>query len=154
MQRKKVAHTKKFPDASRLKVGIVCAAYNGGITRRLLQGAYAALARCKVKKANIRAIEVPGSFEIPFGCRMLLEEKWYDAIITLGCIVKGETDHDVYIATAVSHGIMKLSLHYGVPIGFGVLTVRNLAQAKARATGDANKGREAALAAVQVALLQ
>ncbi len=150
----KSTHTKKFPDASRLKVGIVCAAYNGGITRRLLQGARKVLAQCKVKKSNIRVIEVPGSFEIPFGCRMLLEEKWYDAIITLGCIVKGETDHDVYIATAVSDGIMKLSLHYGVPIGFGVLTVRNLAQAKARVTGEANKGREAARAAVQVALLQ
>ncbi len=144
---------QKFPDASHLKVGVVCAAYHRDITRRLLQGARAALAQCKVKKSGIRVIEVPGSFEIPFGCRMLLEEKWYDAIITLGCIVKGETDHDVYIATAVSHGIMKLSLHYGVPIAFGVLTVRNLAQAKARATGDANKGKEAALAAVRMALL-
>ena len=154
MQRKGYHRDRKFPDASHIKVGIVCSAYHADITGRLLRGAKEALARCGVKKGNIRVAEVPGSFEIPFGCRILLEEKRYDALVALWCIVKGETNHDEYIAAAVAHGIMDISLRYGIPIGFGVLTVFNLAQAKARATGDANKGKEAALAAVRMAILK
>jgi 6,7-dimethyl-8-ribityllumazine synthase len=145
---------EKFPNASQVRVGIVRSLYHADITGRLLRGAEEMLARCRVKKANIRVVEVSGSFEIPFGCRVLLEEKKYDALVALGCILKGETEHDLYIASAVTYGIAELSLRYGVPIGFGVLTVRNLAQANVRSAGEANKGREAALAAVRMAFLK
>jgi 6,7-dimethyl-8-ribityllumazine synthase len=84
----------------------------------------------------------------------LLKQKKFDALITLGCIVKGETDHNRYIASAVSRGIIDLTLIYKVPISFGIVTVNNLAQAKVRSTGKNNKGIEAATAAVEMAFLK
>lgn len=142
-----------FPDGSKLKIGVVVSGFHEDITGRMLDGARAALATCKVKKENIRIMRVPGSFEIPYGCLMLLEGKKYDALVALGCIIKGETNHDYYIASAVSQGIMDIMLRHRVPIGFGVITANNLKQANARSTGKTNKGSEAALAAVEMALL-
>ena len=152
MQRKN--RTKKIilPGGSRLRVGIVVSEFHKDITDGLLMGALEALDACKVKKKNIRIIRVPGSFEIPFGCLSLLRWKKYDALAALGCVIKGETSHNVYIASAVSKGIMNLSLEYGVPIGFGVVTADNLAQAKARSSTKTNRGKDAALAAVSMAL--
>ena len=153
MQRKNYAQKTALPDASRLRFGIVIAEFNKDITERMLDGALQMLGRCKVKKNNIRVLRVPGSFEIPLGCAILLKQRKYDALIALGCIIKGETDHDAYIASAVSQGIMDLSLEYGVPISFGVITTNNLAQAQVRSTGKTNKGIEAAHAAIAMALL-
>ena len=152
MQRKN--RTKKIilPGGSRLRVGIVVSEFHKDITDGLLMGALEALDACKVKKKNIRIIRVPGSFEIPFGCLSLLRWKKYDALAALGCVIKGETSHNVYIASAVSKGIMNLSLEYGVPIGFGVVMADNLAQAKARSSTKTNRGKDAALAAVSMAL--
>lgn len=141
-------------DASKLKIGIVVSRYNEDITTSLLGGAIALCQEWGVKKQNIRVVEVPGGFEIPFGCLKLLQKNKPDAIIALGCIIKGETDHDVYIANAVSYGITQLSLQYKIPIAFGVITTNNLKQAKVRATGSSNKGREAAAAALSCALLK
>ncbi len=158
MQRKNHTKKKSLPDGSHLRIGIVVSEFHKDIIERLLAGALQTLEACIVQKKNIRILRVPGSFEIPFGCLSLISPDArragsgkVDAIITLGCIIKGQTDHNVYIASAVSHGIMNLSLEYRVPISFGVITADTLAQAEARSTGNANRGKDAALAAVSMA---
>lgn len=151
MQRKNYTKRIAFPNGSRLRIGVVVSDFNKDITDSMLLGALETLEACKVKKSNIRVIHVPGSFEIPFSCLTLLKTKKYDAVVALGCVIKGETPHDVYLASAASQGIMNLSLQYGVPISFGVITTLNLAQAKVRSRGEANKGKEAALTAVSMA---
>jgi 6,7-dimethyl-8-ribityllumazine synthase len=152
MQRKDHKQKNSSIDGSRLRVGVVVSEYNADITEPMLVGAMETLHACKVRPDRIHILRVPGSFEVPLGCLTLIKKKC-NAVVALGCVIKGETSHDVYIATAVSQGIMDLSLRYGVPIGFGILTPNNLAQAKARATGKTNKGKEAALVAVRMALL-
>jgi len=142
-----------LPDGSRLRLGIVVSKYHEDITGRLLDGALETLYSCGVKKNNIYVLPVPGSFEIPFGCLSLLKKNKYDALVTLGCVIKGQTDHNHYIASTVLEGIMNLSLNYNVPISLGVITVNNMAQAKVRSTGSENKGKDAALAAVSMALV-
>jgi len=154
MQRKHYAKKVPLPDGSRLRIGVVVSDFNTDITAPMLDGALATLGACKVKKNNIRIVHVPGSFEIPFGCLTLIKSGKYDALIALGCIIKGETTHDVYIATATSDGIMKLSLEYKIPIAFGVITTNNLAQAKVRSSGKTNKGGEAAVTAIAMAKLR
>lgn len=153
MQRKEYAKRAKPRDASNLKIGIVVSRFNTDITERMLKGALEVLRAWKVKERNVEVVWVPGSFEIPFGCLKLIKRKKPDAIVTVGCIVKGETDHDRYLAYAVSYGIMHLSLEHNVPISFGVITTNNLAQARARSSGKTNKGSEAAIAALDMALL-
>ncbi|MDO8664811.1 MAG: 6,7-dimethyl-8-ribityllumazine synthase [Candidatus Liptonbacteria bacterium] len=153
MKRKNTNKKIALPDGSRLRIGIVVSRYHENITGSLLDGALETLYSCGVKKNNIYVLPVPGSFEIPFGCLSLLRKKKYDALVTLGCIIKGETDHNSHIASAVFDGIMNLSLNYNVPISLGVVTTNNLAQAKARSTGKENKGKDAALAAVSMALV-
>ena len=141
-------------NGSKLRVGVVVSDYYvAEVTAELLAGALETLSAWKVAKKNITVVRTPGCFEIPYGCLILLKKKKYDAIITLGCIVKGETDHDKYIASAVSQGLMDLTLQYGKPISLGMLTVNTLAQAKARSMGTNNKGIEAAVAAMEMALL-
>lgn len=153
MQRKHYEKDVKARDASHLSVGIVVSRFNEDITKGLLKGALATLKEWKVKSSNVTTVWVPGSFEIPYGCQKLILGKRPDVVIAIGCIIKGETKHDEYIANAVSYGIMRLSLDHKVPIMFGVLTPNTLEQAKARSTGKFNKGREAALAALETALL-
>jgi 6,7-dimethyl-8-ribityllumazine synthase len=154
MQRKHYAKKILLPDGSRLRIGIVVADFNSDITVPMLDGAIATLEACKVKKSNIRAVHVPGSFELPYACLALIKSGNYDALIALGCIIKGETTHDIYIATATANGIMNLSLQYKTPIAFGIITTNNLAQAKVRSSGKANKGVEAAITAVTMAKLR
>jgi 6,7-dimethyl-8-ribityllumazine synthase len=96
---------------------------------------------------------VYGSFDLPFGCMKVIKKYKPNAVIALGCIIKGETDHDRYIASAVSKGIIDLTLSSGVPISFGVLTTNTLEQAKARSRGETNHGEKAAVAALEMALL-
>jgi 6,7-dimethyl-8-ribityllumazine synthase len=153
MQRKNHAKKISFPDGSRLRIGVVVSDFNADITASMLEGALATLKACRVKKSNVRVLHVPGGFEIPFGCLTLIKSGKYDALITLACVVKGETTHDVYIATAATNGIMSLSLQYKIPIAFGVLTTNNLAQAKARSAGKGNKGVEVAITAITMAKL-
>ena len=166
MNKPNLIKKKSLPDGSRLRIGIVASEFHEDITERLLDGALATLRACKVEQRNIRIARVPGSFEIPFGCLSLLDpdarragpeprakhrEKRIDAIVALGCIVKGQTNHNVYIAAAVSRGIMNLSLEYHTPIGFGVITADTLPQAEARSKGKTNRGTDAAIAAVSMA---
>ena len=108
----------------------------------------------KVQDENIMVARVAGSFEAPYGCIALLKkEPKLDALIALGCIIKGETDHDKYLATSVTDALMRISLDYKIPVASGILTVNSLEQAVARTVGDMNRGRESAIAALQSALL-
>jgi len=153
MQRGEYEKERAAKDGSKLRVGVVVSAFNEDITEPMLEGAKETLREWGVKENNIDVIRVPGSFEIPYGCLTLISRKKPDAIIAIGCVIKGETDHDRYIASAVADGIMQLTLTHKVPISFGVITTNTLEQAKVRSTGTANKGREAALAALEMALL-
>ena len=141
-------------DASKYRVGIVVSNYYAEITDELLAGALATLKSWKVTEENISITRVSGSFEIPYGCLSLLTQEEPDAIITLGVIVKGETDHDQYIAHAVAQGIMELTVKFEKPISFGVVTVNTLEQAIARSIGTNNKGVECAVAALEAAMLR
>jgi 6,7-dimethyl-8-ribityllumazine synthase len=141
-----------LPDGSSYKIGIVVSQWNDDITSALLQGARDVLAKAGVAENNIEVLHVPGSFEIPFGARQLMKADKKDAIICLGCVIRGETRHDEYIAQAVSNGIMQLGIMSGIPVIFGVLTTNTPEQAKERAGGvHGNKGAEAAATALQMA---
>ena len=144
-----------LPDGSSFKIGIAVAQWNPDVTMALLEGAQNTLKKAGVLKENIEVIQVPGSFELPWGARHLLTSKKKNAIICLGCIIKGETKHDDYIASAVASGIMQLGLTSGVPIIFGVVTTNTPDQALDRAGGKhGNKGAEAAVTALQLAQLK
>ena len=153
MKRKEFAKDYEPKNASNLKVGIVVSSWNGDITENLLAGAKGILRAWQVSEKNIHVLRVAGSFEIPYGCLTLIKKKKPDCLIALGCLIKGETKHDEYIASAVSHALMRLSLDYAVPIGFGIITANDLKQARTRSSADTNKGTEAAIAALDLALL-
>ena len=141
-------------DGSGCRFAIVTARFNPEITEGLLRGARAALTRAGVADGDITVVRVPGAFELPVAAKKLAESRRYDAVIALGCLIKGETMHFEYIASAASHGIMQVATTTGVPVAFGLLTALTDAQAAERAgDDDANKGREAALAAVEMATL-
>jgi 6,7-dimethyl-8-ribityllumazine synthase len=142
------------PQAPGLRVALVVSTYHEDITGRLASGALEALAAAGVAPADIARLDVPGAYEIPFGARTAAASGRVDAVICLGCLIKGETPHFEYIASAVSHGIMQASLSLGTPMAFGVLTVNSLEEAEARVpTGPGNKGYEAAVAVVTMARL-
>ncbi len=144
-----------LPDGSSFKIGIVVSLWNKEITDALLQGAKDILLKARVKEENIEVLQVPGSFELPWGARQLMKADKKDAILCLGCIIQGETRHDEYIAAAVANGIMQLSFMSGMPVIFGVLTTHTPEQAKERAGGThGNKGAEAATAALQMAKIR
>lgn len=144
----------KMINGSQLKIGIVVSRFNEDITGKMLEGALETLKENKVKKENIKIVWVPGSFEIPLACQRLAQSKKYDALVAIGCVIKGGTDHYYYICNEASRGIMDVMLKYSIPIGFGVLTTNNLKQAQARSRGRHNKGREAAEAALAMAGLK
>jgi len=133
---------------------IVVSRFNEEITEGLLRGARAALAEASIADTAITVVRVPGAFEIPIAAQRLAESGAFDAIICLGCLIKGDTMHFEYIADAASHGIQQAALATGVPMAFGVLTTMTDAQAVERSgDGPANKGREAAIAAIEMAAL-
>ena len=140
--------------ASGCRFAIVVSRFNEEITSGLLAGARRALSDAGVSEADVTLVHVPGAFEIPAAALRLAQTGRFDAIICLGCLIKGDTMHFEYIAEAASHGIMNVSVATGVPVAFGVLTTVTDDQAIARsAPGDGNKGREAAVAAVEMATL-
>jgi 6,7-dimethyl-8-ribityllumazine synthase len=140
--------------AAGYRFAIVVSRFNEEITEGLLTGARAALASAQVRTDDITLIRVPGAFEIPVTARRLAETGHFDAIICLGCVIKGDTMHFEYIASAVSQGIMDVGTATGIPVAFGVLTTLTDEQAAIRAAeGPGNKGREAALAAIEMATL-
>ncbi len=133
-------------DGSRSKIGIVVSDFNQDITSKLLEGALTTLFEYKVKAQNVTVVHVPGTFEIPLACQKLAQTKKFNGLVALGCVLKGETNHNVYISNAAANGIMETMLDYNLPIGFGILTPDNLRQARERSTKESNKGAEAALA--------
>lgn len=142
-------------DASGLGFGIVVSRFNEFITDRLLRSAYDGLIRSGAKEEDIEIVRVPGSFEIPSAARTLAETKKYDAIICLGCLIRGDTAHYDVIINEVTRGIGQSAQETGVPHAFGVLTCENLEQAIDRAgLKMGNKGFEAALAAVEMGNLK
>ena len=142
-------------NARGMKFAIVVARWNSFITERLLQGSLDALRRSGCREQDITVVRVPGSFEIPSQARTLAETGKYDAIITLGCLIRGETTHYEHIATEVTRGIGQSAQETGVPHTYGVLTCENLEQALDRAGLKAgNKGFEAAISAVEMVSLK
>ena len=137
-----------------LRLAIVVSRFNSFITERLLSGALDALTRAGADEKKVEVVRVPGSFEIPVAAKTLAQSGRYDALITLGCIIRGETQHFDYISAEVTRGVQLAALETGVPISFGVLTTDTLEQAVDRAGAKSgNKGAEVALAAVEMANL-
>jgi 6,7-dimethyl-8-ribityllumazine synthase len=142
-------------DATGLRFAIVVSRFNEFITDRLLRSAYDGLVRSGAVEKDIHIVRVPGSFEIPSAARTLAETKKYDAIICLGCLLRGDTAHYDVIVNEVARGIGQSAQETGVPHAFGVLTCETLEQAIDRAgLKMGNKGFEAALAAVEMANLR
>ncbi|HWZ50223.1 MAG TPA: 6,7-dimethyl-8-ribityllumazine synthase [Granulicella sp.] len=141
--------------AAGMRFAIVTARWNAVITDRLLQGALDGLHRSGAAKADIQIVRVPGAWEIPSAARTLAESKQYDAILTLGCLLRGETAHYEAIYTEVARGIGQSQQETGIPHAFGVLTCETLEQALDRAGVKAgNKGFEAAIAAIEMISIQ
>ena len=137
------------------RIGIAVARVNEVVTERLLRGATEALEAAGVASDDIAVCWVPGAFELPLACRWLAESGRVDAVVMLGAVVRGGTDHYEYGCRGVTDGAMRLGLDLGVPVGFGVLTCAEMDQALARAGGDAgNKGADAAMAALAMADLR
>lgn len=139
-------------DAGPYRFGIVVARFNEFITSRLLQGATDVLIRSGARPENIIRVWVPGSWEIPLAAQKLAESGRVQAVVALGCLIRGETGHYDHIAWESARGIADVALKTGVPVTNGILTVENLDQAIDRAGAKAgNKGADAALAAIEMA---
>ena len=139
-----------LPDSSNMKIGIVVSQWNNKITDGLYNGAFTTLIESGVSENNIEKIEVPGSFELIFGAK-LLSRKDVDAIICLGSVIQGETKHFDYVCQAVSNGIKDLNISLNIPVIFGVLTDNTMKQAVNRSGGKhGNKGVEAAVTAINM----
>ncbi|MDQ4148678.1 MAG: 6,7-dimethyl-8-ribityllumazine synthase [Actinomycetota bacterium] len=135
-----------------LRVGIIVSRYNPDITERLLEGARRALVDGGVRRERVTVVSVPGAFEIPGAAKRMAAGGRVDAIICLGAVVRGETEHFTYVCKAVQEGVAQVSLEMGIPITFGVLTTANREQALERAGGQlGHKGYDAAHDAVEMA---
>ncbi|MEK9628806.1 MAG: 6,7-dimethyl-8-ribityllumazine synthase [Nitrospinota bacterium] len=141
-------------NAKGLRFGIVVSRFNDFITSNLLNGALEALKESGVDEGELKVLKVPGAFEIPLAAKKLCDTESFDAIICLGAVIRGDTSHFDYICQETSRGIGQVGLEFNIPVLFGVLTTENLEQAVARSNpGPSNKGREAALAAIEMATL-
>ena len=147
--------TEGIPSAEGFRIGLVVSKWNEEITEALSEGCTETLLKHGVRKEDIHKVSVPGTFELPTGLRILANSQSFDAIVCIGCVIKGETKHNDYISSAVANGLTQFSLMTGIPAIFGVLTPDNWEQAKDRAGGKhGNKGIEAAVTAIQMAALK
>jgi 6,7-dimethyl-8-ribityllumazine synthase len=138
-------------DASKMRFGIVVSEWNSFITNKLLNGACETLKKYGVSDENIRIYKVPGSFELTFGAQQLIKYGDVDAVIVLGCVIKGGTPHFDYVCSSVTQGITELNVMHDIPVIFGVLTTDNPEQAEERAGGKlGNKGEESAISAIKM----
>ncbi len=136
------------------RFAIVCAKWNHGITDRLLDAAVETLKRADVAGDRRTVARVPGTFELPVIASRLAKSRQYDAVICLGAVIRGDTDHDRYINTSVAQALQAIGCETGVPTRFGVLTCNTAEQAEERAGGrHGNKGAEAAAAAIEMVQL-
>lgn len=139
-------------DASGLRIGIVAARFNDAVVERLVSGALDALARHGASTDDLRVVWVPGAFEVPLALKALANSGAVDALVALGCVVRGSTPHFDYVAGECASGASAVALDTGIPIAFGVLTTDTWEQAVERAGGKlGNKGAEAAATAVEMA---
>ncbi|PNZ10332.1 6,7-dimethyl-8-ribityllumazine synthase [Staphylococcus coagulans] len=137
-----------------LKIGIVVSRFNDFITGRLVEGALDALKRHQVEADDIDIAYVPGAFELPIVAQKMAQTQKYDAVITLGCVIRGATSHYDYVCNEAAKGIAKAGDDTGIPVIFGVLTTENIEQAIERAgTKAGNKGAEVAVGAIEMANL-
>ena len=141
-------------NAEGLRFGIVVSRFNDLVTSKLLSGALETLKEQGAYEDSIEVVRVPGAFEIPQAVKKLCSTRDFDAIICLGAVIKGGTPHFEYISAETSRGINQVGLAFNIPVLFGVLTTNDLEQALARSGPDtSNKGRESAMAAVEMATL-
>lgn len=139
------------PNGAGKKIGIVVAEWNKNITEKLLEGACNTLEKHGVLAQDIFVKRVPGSFELTFGAKRITETKDLDAVIVLGCVVRGDTPHFDYVCSGVTQGITELNLMYDIPFIFGLLTTDTMQQSEDRAGGKyGNKGDEAAVTALKM----
>ncbi|MCK5535719.1 MAG: 6,7-dimethyl-8-ribityllumazine synthase [Bacteroidales bacterium] len=145
----------QVPDATDMEFGIVVSEWHNDITEALYEGAYNTLVENGATDENIKKIYVPGSFELPMGAQLLIQKTDVDAVIILGCVIKGETPHFDYVCQGVTKGIVDLNLKFNLPVIFGLLTTETLEQAQDRAGGKhGNKGVEAAITAIKMCDLE
>ena len=146
--------TSTIPNAKNLRFGIVVSEWNNEITEALFTGAQLALLDCGAIEENIVRWNVPGSFELTFGCKKLAKTLKVDVIIAIGSVIQGETKHFDFVCNAAAQGIKDLNVQLNIPVIFCVLTDNTLQQAKDRSGGKhGNKGAEAAIAAIKMATL-
>lgn len=144
-----------LPSGEKLNIGIVVSQWNEEITENLFQGAKETLTDCGVIQHNILRWDVPGSFELVYGCKKMVETHNLDAVIAIGSVIQGETKHFDFVCEGVTKGIVDLNLQYDTPVIFCVLTDNNKQQSIDRSGGKlGNKGVEAAVAAIQMAELK
>jgi len=143
-----------IPSAKDLRFGIVVSEWNSEITEGLFTGALEALLDCGVISENITRWNVPGSFELTFGCKKMITDIKLDAVIAIGSVIQGETKHFDFVCSATAQGIKDLNVQFDTPVVFCVLTDNTLLQAQERSGGKhGNKGTEAAIAAIKMATL-
>ena len=141
-------------NARGLRFGLVVSRFNDFITSNLLTGSLDVFSQCGIDEADLKVLKVPGAFELPQAARKLCSTGNFDAVVCLGAVIRGETSHFDYICAEVSRGVGQVGLEFNIPVLFGVLTTENLEQAVARSgSGSSNKGRETALAAIEMATL-
>lgn len=142
-------------DGSGLRVAVVVSRFNEEITERLLAGALRGLRRRGVSDADITVVRVPGAWELPTAVRWLVDDGAADAIVALGCVIRGETPHFEYVAGEAARGLAELARDARVPVAFGVLTTETAEQARARSGGaHGDKGDDAAACAIEMARLR
>ena len=143
-----------IPNAKDLRFGIVVSEWNTEITEGLYNGALEALVDCGAQAENILRWNVPGSFELTFGCSKMLKSQKVDAVIAIGSVIQGETKHFDFVCSATAQGMKDLNVLHDIPVIFCVLTDNTLQQAQERSGGKyGNKGAEAAIAAIKMATL-
>jgi 6,7-dimethyl-8-ribityllumazine synthase len=143
------------PDGKGKRVGIVVSDWNSSVTHSLLDGAIGTLLKFGVSGDDITIEHVPGSFELTYAAKIMIEKAEVDSVIILGCVIQGETPHFTFVCNSVTEGATQLNLKYDVPVIFGLLTTLTLDQAQARAGGrHGNKGDEAAITTLKMMELQ
>ncbi len=145
----------KITHVNAIKIGIVTAEWNKHITGVLLQGAIDTLLNQGIQKDNIICKEIPGSFELPLSAQWLAQKEEIDAVICIGCVIKGDTPHFDYVCLAATNGILEVGLKFNKPVIFGVITTNSEQQALDRAGGIlGNKGSEAAYTALKMLMIK
>ncbi len=141
-------------DGAGLRLAMVVSRFNSAITERLLAGAQEALKKSGAANEDVEVVHVPGAFELPLAAKKLASKGQYDALIAIGCVIRGETSHYEYVCSETARGIQLAQMDTGVPIIFCVLTCETQEQALARAGGEhGNKGFDSGLAAIEMARL-